>query len=98
MNTYSLGIKQWDFRPAADGQMGCILKLYREWQISGDDNFLKQMWPTARVALEFAWKFGDADRDGVMEGEQPNTYDTEVFGPNPKMTTLNPGAAKAAAC
>src|SRR5579871_3040550 len=32
-----LDIKQSDFRPAADGQMGCILKLYREWQISGDD-------------------------------------------------------------
>ena len=91
-----LDIKQWDFRPAADGQMGCILKLYREWQISGDDAFLKKMWPNAKRALEFAWKFWDADKDGVMEGEQHNTYDIEFFGPNPMMTTLYLGALKAA--
>jgi non-lysosomal glucosylceramidase len=90
-----LDIKQWDFRPAADGQMGCIMKLYREWQISGDDAFLKKMWPNAKRALEFAWKFWDADKDGVMEGEQHNTYDIEFFGPNTMMTTLYLGALKA---
>ena len=90
-----LGIKQWDFRPAADGQMGCILKLYREWRISGDDGFLKQLWPEAKRALEFAWKHWDADKDGVMEGEQHNTYDIEFFGANPMMTTLYLGALKA---
>ena len=26
---------------AADGQMGCIMKMYRDWQLSGDDAFLK---------------------------------------------------------
>lgn len=91
-----LGIDQWDFRPAADGQMGCIMKLYREWQISGDLEFLKKMWPSAKRALEFAWKYWDADKDGVMEGEQHNTYDIEFFGANPMMTTLYLGALKAA--
>ncbi len=90
-----LGIEQWDFRPAADGQMGCIMKLYREWQISGDAEFLKTMWPNAKRALEFAWKYWDADKDGVMEGEQHNTYDIEFFGANPMMTTLYLGALKA---
>ncbi|MFX5374160.1 GH116 family glycosyl hydrolase, partial [Acinetobacter baumannii] len=35
--------------------------------------------------LEFAWQPGswDADRDGVMENAQHNTYDIEFFGPNP---------------
>jgi non-lysosomal glucosylceramidase len=89
-----LGIKQWDFRPAADGQMGCLMKLYREWQLSGDDAFLKKMWPNAKRALEFAWKHWDADKDGVMEGEQHNTYDIEFFGPNTMMTTLYLGALK----
>jgi non-lysosomal glucosylceramidase len=89
-----LDIKQWDFRPAADGQMGCIMKLYREWQISGDDAFLKKMWPNAKRALEFAWKYWDADKDGVMEGEQHNTYDIEFFGANTMMTTLYLGALK----
>jgi hypothetical protein len=90
-----LDIKQYEERPAADGQMGCIMKLYREWQISGDDSFLKKTWPNAKRALEFAWKFWDADRDGVMEGEQHNTYDIQFFGPNPMMTTLYLGALKA---
>jgi non-lysosomal glucosylceramidase len=90
-----LDIAQWSFRPAADGQMGCIMKLYREWQISGDVAFLKRMWPNAKRALEFAWKFWDADKDGLMEGEQHNTYDIELFGPNPMMTSLYLGALKA---
>lgn len=29
---------------AADGQMGCIMKIYREWQLSGDTDFLKNNW------------------------------------------------------
>jgi len=24
-------------KAAADGQMGCIMKMYRDWQLSGDD-------------------------------------------------------------
>ena len=90
-----LGIDRWDFRPAADGQMGSILKLYREWQVSGDLDFLKTMWPNAKRALEFAWKFWDTDKDGVMEGEQHNTYDIEFFGPNPMTTTMYLGALRA---
>ncbi|HEY8457405.1 MAG TPA: GH116 family glycosyl-hydrolase [Actinopolymorphaceae bacterium] len=72
---------------AADGQMGCLVKLYREWRHSGDDDFLRRLWPHARKALEFAWIPGgwDADRDGVMEGSQHNTMDVEYFGPNPEI-------------
>jgi uncharacterized protein (DUF608 family) len=92
-----LGRAQWQFKPAADGQMGSVLKLYREWQISGDTTFLRKLWPEAKRALEFAWTFWDADRDGVMEGEQHNTYDIEFYGPNPMMTALYLGALKAGA-
>ncbi len=86
----------WDFMPAADGQMGSILKLYREWQLSGDDDFLRRLWPAAKRALEFAWQLWDKDRDGVMEGEQHNTYDVEFFGPNTMMGTLYLAALRAA--
>jgi uncharacterized protein (DUF608 family) len=82
------GKRVWDFKPAADGQMGCVLKLYREWQLSGDAQFLRSLWPDAKRALEFAWKHWDADHDGVMEGEQHNTYDIEFYGPNTMMGTL----------
>jgi len=72
---------------AADGQMGCIVRLYRDWRLCGDDNWLHRLWPRARAALAFAWMPGgwDADRDGVMEGCQHNTMDCEYFGPNPQM-------------
>jgi uncharacterized protein (DUF608 family) len=82
----------WDFKPAADGQMGRIISLYRDWQISGDTDFLKRLWPNAKRALEYAWTSWDADRDGLMEGEQHNTYDIEFYGPNSMMGGFYLGA------
>ena len=84
-----LGSEKWDFpHAAADGQMGTVVKLYREWQLSGDLEFLRRHWPRAKKALEFAWTQWDPDRDGVMEGVQHNTYDIEFHGPNPMMGTI----------
>ena len=82
---------------AADGQMGAIMKFYREWQLSGDDAFLKKHWPKVKKALEFAWIEGgwDANKDGVMEGAQHNTMDVEYFGPNPQMGFWYLGALRA---
>jgi non-lysosomal glucosylceramidase len=70
---------------AADGQFGCVLKLHRDWQLSGDDEWLRRLWPACRRSLEFAWIEGgwDADRDGLCEGTQHNTMDVEYYGPNP---------------
>jgi non-lysosomal glucosylceramidase len=70
---------------AADGQMGQILHAYLDWTLSGDRAWLAEMWPKIRKAIAFAWVKGgwDADRDGVMEGVQHNTYDVEFYGPNP---------------
>jgi len=82
---------------AADGQMGCIMKLYRDWQLSGDNKMLRALWPKAKKALAFCWEPGgwDADRDGVMEGCQHNTMDVEYYGPNPQMTGWYLGALHA---
>ncbi len=79
-----LGRKRWG-RAAADGQMGTLMKLYLDWKLSGDTGWLRKLWPQAKRAIEFAWieNGWDADRDGVMEGCQHNTYDIEFFGPNP---------------
>ncbi len=83
------------FHPAADGQMGAVMQVYREWLVSGDSKWLKSMWPATKRSLEFAWKFWDADRDGVMEGVQHNTYDIEYYGPNTMMGSLYLGALAA---
>ena len=83
---------------AADGQMGCIVKLHREWLRSGDEEFLRGLWPNAKRALEFCWIPGgwDADQDGVMEGCQHNTMDVEYYGPNPQMGVWYLAALRAA--
>ncbi len=85
-------------KAAADGQMGCIMKAYRDWQLSGDDEMLKKLWPKIKKALEFCWIAGgwDADRDGVMEGCQHNTMDVEYYGPNPQMGIWYLGALRSA--
>jgi non-lysosomal glucosylceramidase len=86
----------WNYVAAADGQMGTLLKLYREWLISGDDEALRRLWPQAKKTLAFAWRYWDPDRDGVMEGEQHNTYDIEFYGPNTMCGALYLGALRAA--
>lgn len=91
--------KDSNFHGAADGQMGCIMKIYRDWKLSGDDAFLLNLWPKVKAALSFAWAEGgwDANRDGVMEGCQHNTMDVDYYGPNPQMQGWYLGALKAAA-
>ncbi|MDR3709388.1 MAG: GH116 family glycosyl hydrolase [Capsulimonadaceae bacterium] len=93
-------------KPCADGQMGTIIQVYRDWQLSGDDAFLREVWPGVKRALEYAWTMTtdaaagndclwDPDKDGLMEGEQHNTYDIEFFGPNPLCSVMYLGALKA---
>ncbi|MCT4687122.1 GH116 family glycosyl-hydrolase [Vallitalea sp.] len=74
-------------KAAADGQMGGIFKTYREWKISGDDNWLRKIWPSTKKALEYAWnpnnnEWWDRDADGIMEGIQHHTLDVDMYGPN----------------
>ncbi|MCT4596903.1 MAG: non-lysosomal glucosylceramidase [Vallitalea sp.] len=74
-------------KAAADGQMGGIFKTYREWKISGDDNWLASIWPSVKKALEYAWsedndEWWDLDADGIMEGIQHHTLDVDMYGPN----------------
>ena len=85
-------------KAAADGQMGCIMKMYRDWQLSGDDEMLKALWPHVKKAVAFCWIPGgwDADKDGVMDGCQHNTMDVEYYGPNPQMGIWYLGALRAA--
>lgn len=83
---------------AADGQMGTIMKFYRDWQLSGNTDFLQQNWPQVKKALSYAWIKGgwDGNQDGVMEGSQHNTMDINYFGPNPQMGFWYMGALRAA--
>ena len=90
------GRKIWE-KSAADGQMGCLMKLYRDWQLTGDTEWMQRLWPQAKRALEFAWieNGWDGNRDGVAEGVQHNTYDVEFYGPNPLCGVWYLGALRA---
>ncbi|MBQ8311375.1 MAG: hypothetical protein IJX80_10235 [Clostridia bacterium] len=82
-----IGRKPWDFRACVDGQMGEVIKCYREWKISGDTEWLRANAGKIFSMLEYAWSpenpdRWDADMDGVMEGRQHHTLDMELFGPS----------------
>ena len=97
-----LGRGRSSFRPCADGQFGGIVKVYRDWKISGDTDWLARLWPAVKNSLAFAWSPDnrdrwDRDKDGVLEGRQHHTLDTELFGPNSWLTGFYLAALKAAA-
>jgi len=71
-----------DFHPAADGQLGGILKLFRDWQISGDNAWLAEMYPLAEKSLKYCIQKWDPDRRGALFEPHHNTYDIEFWGPD----------------
>jgi len=91
-----------NMRACIDGQMGTVFKIYREWKISGNNEWLKEKWPDAKKILEYAWSKNnpdrwDADKDGVLEGRQHHTLDMELFGPSSWLQGMYILALKAAA-
>jgi uncharacterized protein (DUF608 family) len=93
-----LGKEHWG-AAAADGQMGQIVKLYCDWALTADDDWLRRQWPAAKRALAYAWRPGgwDERKSGVMDGVQHNTYDVEFYGPNSMCTTWYLAALRAMA-
>lgn len=90
-----------DFRPCVDGQMGSVIKFYREWKISGDNKYLADNWENIKKILEYAWSENnpdkwDFDKDGVLEGRQHHTLDMELFGPSSWLQGFYLAALKAA--
>jgi uncharacterized protein (DUF608 family) len=80
---------------AADGQMGTIMRVYREWKLTGDEAFMRKLWPFVKKALKFSLIQWDTDGDFVLDGKQHNTYDIEFYGPNPLTGIFFLGALKA---
>uniref|UniRef100_A0A2K6PRS3 Non-lysosomal glucosylceramidase n=1 Tax=Rhinopithecus roxellana TaxID=61622 RepID=A0A2K6PRS3_RHIRO len=53
-----------------------VLQVYRDYYLTGDQNFLKDMWPVCLAVMESEMKF-DKDHDGLIEngGYADQTYD-----------------------
>ena len=80
---------------AADGQLGGIMKLYRDWQISGDLGWLKKMYPMAKRSLDYCIGAWDPDHRGGLFEPHHNTYDIEFWGPDGMCTSIYLGALSA---
>lgn len=92
----SYGLPSWDMVASADGQLGTIVRLYREWRISGDDAFMKKCYPHMIRVMDYSIRTWDKDEDGVLEQPQHVTYDTEVSGITSMVTSIYIAALLAA--
>ena len=87
--------------PCVDGQMATVIKIYRDWKITGNSEWLKDNWDNIKKILEYAWNENneyewDKDKDGVLEGRQHHTLDMELFGPSSWLQGMYLCALKAA--
>jgi uncharacterized protein (DUF608 family) len=80
---------------AADGQLGGIMKVYRDWQISGDRDWLVRIYPQVQKSLKYCIATWDPDRKGALFEPHHNTYDIEFWGPDGMCTSVYLGALAA---
>jgi len=85
------------FHAAADGQLGGIMKVYRDWQIGGDRAWLEKIFPLAARSMEYCIQLWDPEQRGLLFEPHHNTYDIEFWGPEPMCTSVYLGALSAAA-
>lgn len=97
-----LGRERDNWHACVDGQMATIIKIYRDWKLTGNSDWLKANWNEIKKLLEFAWSEHNAhewdkNKDGVLEGRQHHTLDMELFGPSSWLEGMYLAALKAAA-
>jgi uncharacterized protein (DUF608 family) len=81
-----------DFYAASDGQLGGIMKVYRDWRISGDSNWMKKMFPRLVMSIDYCIHTWDPRMTGTLEEPHHNTYDIEFWGPDGMCTSFYLGA------
>lgn len=85
-----------NFLAAVDGQLGGVMKAYRDWRISGDTQWIRRLWPRIRESLDYCIRTWDPRHRGWIEEPAHNTYDIEFWGPNGMATSFYLGALQAA--
>ncbi|HEY9259203.1 GH116 family glycosyl hydrolase [Chitinophaga sp.] len=86
---------EYESRPAIDGQAGTILRIYREHQMSANDQFLRQNWPQIKKAVSFMLA-QDKNGDGMTDTPMENTLDAVWEGEIAWIVGLCIAAARAA--
>lgn len=90
-----ISVPQHDFYAAADGQLGGIMKVYRDWRIYGNDSRLQELWPAVRSSMDYCIETWDPRHRGVVEEPHHNTYDIGFWGPDGMCTSFYLGALRA---
>jgi uncharacterized protein (DUF608 family) len=85
------------FHAASDGQLGGILKVYRDYRICADAVWLKSLWPKVRESMDYCVKQWDPDGLGVLTEPHHNTYDIEFWGPDGMCSSIYIAALNAMA-
>lgn len=83
------------FHAASDGQLGGIIKAYRDWRICGDDVWLRGLWPAIEKSIAYCVDTWDPDRTGALIEPHHNTYDIEFWGADGMCTGFYTAALKA---
>lgn len=83
------------FYAASDGQLGGIMKVYRDWHICGDNEWLKKIFPKVKESMDYCIRTWDPRLTGTLEEPHHNTYDIEFWGPDGMCTSFYLGALKA---
>lgn len=96
-----LGSKVTDLMAAVDGQYGTVLRVYREYLISGDLDWLSSIWNSIKKSISYAWSDENPDKwdlnkDGIIEGRQHHTLDMELFSANSWLSGMYLAGLKAA--
>jgi uncharacterized protein (DUF608 family) len=61
--------------PGLDGMLGMVLRIYRDYLITTDREFLISTWPLIENLMEYIFREKDKEMKGIIESDQPNTYD-----------------------
>jgi len=84
-----------NFYAAADGQLGGIMKVYREWRIYGNNEWLSKMYPMVKASMDYCIRTWDPRNKGIIEEPHHNTYDIEFWGPDGMHTSFYIGSLNA---
>ena len=84
-----------NFHSACDGQLGGIIKVYRDWRISGDTDWIRSLYPQIRQSMDYCIRTWDPDEVGALVEPHHNTYDIEFWGPDGMCTSFYAGALAA---
>ena len=77
-----------NYHAASDGQLGGIIKTYRDWRISGDNEWLAKIYPQLKSSIDYCIRTWDPRHSGALEEPHHNTYDIEFWGADGMCTSF----------